>query len=45
MAFGREHRLSLNAVVAAAILLTEWQLRNTRTSRFPTFTPSTCDLF
>ncbi|MFV4190462.1 phthiocerol/phthiodiolone dimycocerosyl transferase [Mycobacterium tuberculosis] len=29
MAFGREHRLSLNAVVAAAILLTEWQLRNT----------------
>ncbi|OSC40416.1 phthiocerol/phthiodiolone dimycocerosyl transferase [Mycobacterium decipiens] len=29
MAFGREHRLSINAVVAAAILLTEWQLRET----------------
>ncbi|KZS61130.1 phthiocerol/phthiodiolone dimycocerosyl transferase [Mycobacterium ostraviense] len=29
VAFGREHRLSINAVVAAAILLTEWRLRNT----------------
>ncbi|BBX97581.1 phthiocerol/phthiodiolone dimycocerosyl transferase [Mycobacterium lacus] len=29
VAFGREHRLSLNTVVAAAILLTEWRLRET----------------
>ncbi|AKN15842.1 acyltransferase PapA5 [Mycobacterium haemophilum DSM 44634] len=28
-AFGREHRLSINAVVAAAILMTEWKLRET----------------
>ena len=29
IAFTREHRLSLNAVIAAAILLAEWQVRGT----------------
>jgi phenolphthiocerol/phthiocerol/phthiodiolone dimycocerosyl transferase len=29
IAFSRDHRLSLNAVIAAAILLAEWQIRGT----------------
>jgi hypothetical protein len=29
IAFSRDHRLSLNAVIAAAILLVEWQVRGT----------------
>ena len=39
VAFSRDHRLSLNAVIAAAILLAEWQVRNTPNIPIPYLYP------
>ena len=39
---GRANQLSLNSLVAAAILLAEWELRNTPHIPIPTSTRSTC---
>ena len=34
--FARDHRLSVNAVIAAAVLLAEWQARDTPHIPIPT---------
>ena len=40
--FGRKHRLFVNSLVSAAILLAEWRLRETPYIRSLTSVPSTC---